>query len=253
MESIKFDSGTFDLVRELDTCIKQAAKELNATAWIDRYSSLETKDLDLAMSKAQGEYPKLFYNRTAAYFQKEYSDLNLICSSILPVLSKFELTLDQYTELSPDGMIVLHTKIKHSSGQWSESRARIIPPKNDPICLTSTINQVKREQLMTKLGVTIADDPLDDNAEIQLADDRQIFAKGTQSPMLYNPRERSTECISRDELNMLEKELVECPDFVEEIFKGANIQSLADLPKNKFDYTLDKIKKIKLIRSGKRI
>jgi hypothetical protein len=253
MESIKFDSGTFDLVKELDACIKQAAKELNATAVIDRYSSVETKDIDLAMSKAQGEYPKLHYNRTAAYFQKEYSDLDLICSKILPVLSKFELTLDQYTELGDADKMILHTKIKHSSGQWSESRARIIPPKNDPICLTSTINQVKREQIMTKLGITISDDPYDDNAEIQLADDRQIYAQGTQSPMLYNPRERSTECISRDELNMLEKELVDCPDFVEEIFKGANIQSLADLPKNKYDYTQEKIRKIKLIRSGKRL
>ena len=246
------DKSTFDLLREIREYVSEEAEREISKRWKDSYKSPETSELNKALAKAQGEFPKLSYNRIAPYFQKEYADLDIILRQILPVLSANQIAFSQWTELGEGDKTILHTEIMHSSGQSKESRARVLPPKNDPLSFTSTINQIKRTQAMSLLGLTIADDPTDDNAEIQMADDRLIAAKGTGAPTLYNPRERSTECISRDQLELLEKALQSCPDFIEEIFKGANIQSLADLPRNKFEYTYDKIKKITEVRAGRR-
>ena len=243
-EQMKFITSVRNAIR--DEAIEIAKKDR-----VDSYGSPERGLLNLALSKAQGVYPKINYNRTAAYFQNEYSDLNTVLSKILPVLSANELALTQWTELQDGGITILHTEICHSSGQWKETRCRVIPPKNDPLSFASTVNHMKRLQLMSLLGITVTDDPLDDNAEIQLADDREILAKGTQVNINYNPRERGVECISRDQLTMLEKELQSCPDFMEEIYKGANIQSLADLPRNKFDFTLDKVNRVNQLRAGR--
>lgn len=232
--------------------IKSEAMEIAKALKQDLYRSVETNELNAALSKAQGEYKKINYNRTAKYFQKEYSDKYAILSETLPILSKYELNLIQWTENQPDGPIILHTEISHASGQWKESRIRVIPPNNDPLAFTSTINNLERTQLMSLLGIAISDDPLDDYAEIQMADERQIYAKGTQTPTLYNPKDRSTECISKEQLDMLEKELTHCPDYVEEIFRGAQIETMADLPKNKFEYTLKKIRLVKEYRAGRR-
>ena len=246
------DLNTFTLVKELKEYIEDKARELEKSRVVDVYRSSELKDLNLALSKAQGSFPKIYYNREAPYFKKEYSDLNSILTPIRSILRDNELALRQWAELKEGGETILHTELSHSSGQWVESRARVLPPKNDPLSFTSTKNQIKATEILSLLSLTVCDDPLDDNAEIQLADDRHIIAKGSQGKLIYNPRERSTECISNDQLDMLEKELVSCPDFVEEIFKGADIQSLADLPRNKFDFTITKIRKVNELRSGKR-
>lgn len=249
---ISFDEQ-MKFLTSVRSAIKEEAEEIAKSTVKDAYSSTETNELDAALAKAQGEYPKIHYNRIDPYFQKDYSDLYMILNPILPVLSKYGLSVKQWQESPTDGTTILHTKLSHASGQWCESRARIIPPKNDPLSFTSTKNQIKRSEVMSLLAITVSDDPYDDNAQVQMADERQIYAKGTQTPTLYNPRERSTECISKDQLDMLEKELTSCPDYIEEIYRGAQIESLADLPKNKFDYTVTKIRKVKEVRAGKRI
>jgi hypothetical protein len=247
---ISFDEQ-YKFLMSVRTAIREEAAEQKNSAKTDKYGSDDQGILSLSLSNAQGSYPKIFYNRTAAYLQNEYSDLNMILAAVLPILKENELSLTQWTELQEGNITVLHTKITHSSGQWIESRARVIPPKNDPLSFTSTVNQIKRQQLMSLLALSVVDDPYDDNAEIQLADDRQILAKGTQVNINYNPRERGVECISRDQLTMLEKELQTCPDFIEEIFKGAHIESLADLPRRKFEFTMEKIAKVNNLRAGR--
>jgi hypothetical protein len=232
--------------------IKKEALEIAQELHQDMYRSAEINELSAALSKAQGEYPPIKYNRIAKYFQTEYADIYSAFSVILPILSKYQLCITQPTEHQKDGPIILHTELSHASGQWKESRIRVIPPNNDPLAFTSTLNNIKRSQFMSLLGLSVSDDPLDDNAEIQMADERQIFAKGTQTNTLYNPRERSTECITSEQLAMLEKELTHCPDYVEEIFRGAQIETLADLPKNKFEYTIKKIRLVKDYRAGRR-
>ena len=249
---ISFDEQ-MKFLTSVRSAIREEAEEIAKNSLKDEYSSHETNELDAALSKAQGEYPKIYYNRKDAYFQKDYSDLHATLSPILPILSRYGLSLKQWQETTKEDKIILHTKLSHASGQWCESRTRIIPPKNDPLSFTSTKNQLKRSEAMSLLAITVCDDPYDDNAQIQMADDRQILAKGSQAPVLFNPRERSAECISTDQLEMLEKELASCPDYVEEIFRGAQIESLADLPRNKFDYTVTKIRKVKEVRSGKRL
>ena len=247
---VSFDEQ-LKFITSVQSTIRAEAQDIVKERHVDAYSSAETNELDAALSKAQGEYPRIDYNRISKYFQKDYADLFAILTPVLPVLSKYNLNIRQ-TQKFMDGQLVLITKLSHASGQWVESRARIIPSKNDPQSILSTKNMIKRDELMSVLCLSIANDPYDDNAERQMADDRQAFAKGTQAPVLYNPRERSTECISQDQLSMLEKELAPIPDFVEEIFKGAVIDSLADLPKDKFNYTVDKIRKVKEVRSGRR-
>lgn len=128
------------------------------------YQSTEIKDLAAALSKAQGEYGTVLYNKANPFFKSGYADLHEIMKTVRPALAKYGLSLIQQTQIANDGVTVLHTRLMHSSGQWIESRNRIIPAKNDPQAYGSTMTYQKRYAAQSLLGITTSDE--DDDAEI---------------------------------------------------------------------------------------
>ena len=143
---------------------------------------------------------------------------------------------------------MLHTILLHKSGQWVESRMRIVPPKNDPQSMSSYVTYLKRVAYSSLVGVVTGDE--DDDAEVAMAPSREGFSKGTALNHKYDPREQAPISISKDQLDELEYELAEWPDLAEEVKRGYNLQHIADMPKSKFQVSINRIREIKNSRNG---
>lgn len=214
----------------------------------EKYESEQIKDLVAALSKAQGAYPSIGADRENPYFKSNYADLDMILKAVRPMLAQNGLSLVQDTRFTPDGSTVLHTRLYHSTGQWLETRARILPVKNTPQEYGSCLTYNKRYSAMALLGVTVAKDPTDDDAEVAMVHARDIIAKGPSNK--YNPKEQSLETITKEQIEELEYELVDAPDLAEMVMDKLQIQSLSDMPKSKYMVSLQRIREIKQKRAG---
>ncbi len=231
--------------------LKKLSKQINDLQPQERpYSSEITKELDTAMAKAQGDYPTIGYNKENPYFKSGYATLDHIMVRIRPILAKNGISMIQQRRYSDDGEMMLHTILKHSSGQWIESRSRVLPPKNDMQTLGSTLSYLKRYDAMALLGVTVSEDPSDDDAEVAMITARDIIAKGPSNK--YNPKQESSQTVTKEQLEELEYELAEVPDLAEEVMDKLHIQSLADLPRTKYHVAITRIREIKEARAGRK-
>jgi hypothetical protein len=145
--------------------------------------------------------------------------------------------------------MILHTILSHESGQWIESRMRIIPPKSDVRTLDSFITSLKRCAYGAIVGIVGSDD--DDDGEYATATEREVFAKGTALNTKYNPKDNKLEVITKEQLNEVIYELEDHEDIAEQLLDGLRIQNLADIPKDKYMLTINRIRSIKKIRNGK--
>lgn len=206
-------------------------------------------DLFAALAKAQSEMQIAALDSENPYFKSKYADLASIVKASRPALTKNGLSVIQQILPNDDGQNILHTILCHSSGQWIESRMRILPSKPDVQSLISYVTYIRRAAYAALIGVVTGDE--DDDGERAVAESREVYAKGVAVNTKYNPKEESYESVSKDQLDELEYELTEFPDIAEQILESMKIQSLADLPKSKYSASIRRIREIKQIRSGK--
>lgn len=209
----------------------------------------ETIDLlATALAKAQSEMPVAKKDSENPYFKSNYADLAEIVSVSRPCLSKNGLSVTQNIITDDSGATMLHTILMHSSGQWTESTMRVVPPKNDIQTISSYITYLKRINYAALMGVVASDE--DDDAEVAVATTRETFAKGTALNHKYNPRVESAEVVSRDQIDEMEYELAEYPDIAQQVLDGLKIQSIADVPRSKYGITIRRIREIKQLRNN---
>lgn len=243
---------TFDeqllFLDKLESLILKKAHVIAAARPDDRYRSEDINALVEALSKGQGEYPSIKFNRKDAYFEQEYADFDAIMSVIRPILSKHGLAVVQQQRIHESGVTMLHTILSHTSGQWIESRSRIIPLKEGATVYGSELNFQKSQALQSLLGITITNDPYDDNAYAAMASARMTSEKGTAINHDYENTSRDT--ITKEQMEELEYELAEYEDLAKMILDQWKLAALADMPKNRYMKAITKIREIKLLRSG---
>lgn len=206
-------------------------------------------DLATALAKAQGEMKVAGLNKSNPYFKSSYADLMSIVEASRPCLTKNGLSVIQNIVHHDDGVSMLYTILLHISGQYIESRMRIVPAKNDIQTISSYTTYLKRMAYSSLIGVVTGDE--DDDGEKAVAESREVFAKGTALNTKYNPKETSPEVITKEQLADYEYELAEYPDIAEMILEGLKIQSLADIPKAKHQAAITRVREIKRMREGK--
>jgi hypothetical protein len=212
----------------------------------DTSRSTELNELFTALAKAQSEMQSAQKASENPYFKSRYADLEEVVNSSRPALTKNGLAVLQQIVLNDDGQSLLHTILAHSSGQFIESRMRIVPPKNDIQSFGSYLTFLRRYSYAALIGVVTGEQ--DDDGEVAMVEARQIIAKGPSNK--YNPKEQSFETVTKEQLEEMEYELQGCPDLAEEIMDKMRIQSLADLPKSKYMVSIQRIREIKNARSG---
>jgi len=237
-------------LKALDQLINEKVADKLNMASRDPYESVDTKDINTALAKAQGEFPGIGYNKENPYFKNKYSDMDIIVKTVRPCLAKNGLSVTQQTVINEAGATILITRLRHNSGQWIETRARILPAKNDAQSYASALTYMKRYSFMALLNITTSDDPTDDDAERAVYDLRGAKSKGVALNTKYNPKEQDGETVTKEQLDEIEYELANYDDIAEMVLDGLKIQSLADMPKNKYMAAINRIRSIKNAREG---
>jgi hypothetical protein len=189
------------------------------------YESESTIELNTSLAKAQGEFPSIREDSQNPFFKSKYADLDSIMKAIRPSLSKYGLSLTQQTKLD-DSTTILVTKLRHSSGQFCESRVRIIPPKSDIQSYASTLTYMRRYSIISLLALSTSED---DDGENAMPQTREI-------KILKKP-----DVISEEQYSELEYELSGYP----EIAKKLSPSGFKNMPKDKFAAALKWIKEEK--------
>ena len=218
---------------------------------VDQLPKHRSETIDLlatSLAKAQSEMPVAKKDSENPYFKSNYADLAEIVSVSRPCLSKNGLSVTQNVITDDSGATMLHTILMHSSGQWTESTMRVVPPKNDIQTISSYITYLKRIAYAALIGVVAQNE--DDDAEVAVATSRQTFAKGAALNHKYDPRTESSEVITKEQLEELEYELSEYSDVAQMLLDGLKIQSIADMPKSKYGVSIRRVREIKQLRNG---
>lgn len=205
-------------------------------------------ELFTALAKAQAEMKTAGLNAENPYFKSQYADLTEIVQASRPALAKNGLSVIQEILPNEDGQNILHTILGHSSGQWIESKMRILPAKPDVQSLGSYITYLRRYSYAAIVGVVVANE--DDDGEICVHDQREESHEGTALNLKYNPKEESYETITKEQLEELQYELAQYPDIAGLVLEGLKIQSLSDMPKSKFLVSIKRIRQIKDLRTN---
>lgn len=209
------------------------------------YRSTEINELAAALAKAQGEMKAAILDDENPWFKDAYASLESVISSSRPSLSKYGLCVSQII-LEIDGSSMLHTIMFHTSGQYIESRMRIVPPKNDIHTLMSYSTAIKRMAYCALVGIVSKGD--DDDGELAMVDTRAGSAKGVALNTKYDPRENTFETITREQIEEINYELGEYTDIAEQVLTALKIRNMCDMPKDKYGISIRRIREIKNLR-----
>lgn len=164
------ESAITQLLNELKSLYQEKIEEVrkqNAPS----YRSVEIKDLFAALAKAQAEMEVASFNAQNPFFKNRYADMAQIVKASRPALTKHGLSVIQQILTMQDGTMLLASVLAHSSGQFIESRMRIVPPKSDVQTLGSYITYLRRYSYAALVGIVTSDD--DDDGEIAVAPMRE--------------------------------------------------------------------------------
>ena len=200
---------------------------------------MEYKELFGALAKAQAEMETADLNSDNPFFKSKYADLSEIVKASRPALVKNGLSVIQQIKCDDLGNNFLHTLLCHSSGEYIESRMKIIPVKNDVQSMGSCISYLRRYMYAALVGVVTSDE--DDDGEKAMVQPRQI----------YRPVEPKSEIqrISRDQLEELEHELMDEPELEEEIVEKLKIKELSDMPLSRYRAAITRIRELKQLKN----
>jgi hypothetical protein len=212
----------------------------------ERMESELTNELDAALAKAQGDFEVAGLNKSNPYFKSKYADLMSVVMASRGALSKNGLSV-KFKEMFIDGDLFLYTTLAHNSGQFTKSKVKITPPKNDIQSISSTISYWKRICYSSITGVVTGDE--DDDGEMAMVESRANSATGVALNRKYDPRNESSTTISKEQLEELEYELQEYPDIAKLILDGLAISGLSDLPKSKYLAAIQRVREIKRLRN----
>ena len=124
-----------------------------------------TKELALALSKAQAEMPPAELNKVNPFLKNKYADLGSIIKAAKPVLAKHGLALSQMPTGDGD-KIGLTTILMHSSGEWLESTMMLTLEDSKGVTSAQAagaiISYLRRYSIAAVLGM-YADEDVDGN------------------------------------------------------------------------------------------
>lgn len=216
----------------------------------DFYESNEVDKISEAFAAAQGEFDTVPFNRENPFYKSSYADYDALIKAVRPALKKNNLSIHHDTRIHQEGPTILHTRLRHASGQWFETRARIIPAKDDIQGYGSNMSYHKRYNVMNLLGLSTAHDLDDDDGETDMIPHRTVHTKGT-AINLRNKPQKPKETITPEQVEELQDLLHDHPDIAEDMLDKLRLQSLADLPKEYYLKSIKRIREIILAREGK--
>ena len=136
-----------------------------------------------ALAKAQGSMSAAAMDGNNPHFRSRYATLTSVWDACRKPLTDNGLSVVQAFRVDDNGLLLLVTKLCHTSGEWMVSEYPVTPTKNDPQGLGSAVTYARRYTLSSLVGV-VADDDDDGNAASgQQAPARQANGNGKPAPV----------------------------------------------------------------------
>lgn len=221
--------------------LKQFISELSFESPRFKYSSDTINELAAAFAKARLGFEKIGANKKS--FDKSFADFPYIISKVNDALANNGLAFYQYTTIEDDSSCMLVTSLIHSSGQYINSRVRLILSDTDKnIDRTLQIN--KRMQALALLGIWPLEDTLDDDGDAEL---EQRAMEGMFKGVEVS-RKKSKDVITKEQYDLILKELEGEPEIGKMIMRVYDITTLKDMPKDNFVEDIERIRRIKIER-----
>jgi hypothetical protein len=121
-----------------------------------------------ALAKAQGEFQPIEKAKTAKVkgqtkdgrsfdYTYKYADIADVLAGVLPPLSKHGLSVIQPTVVI-DGVMIIRTRLLHSSGQWIESDYPVSSINGDHQKMGGALTYARRYALCSLVGVAAEED-----------------------------------------------------------------------------------------------
>lgn len=193
-------------------------------------------ELFAALSKSQGEMPSPVLNKINTFHKSKYADLTAILNAAKKTLAENGLCIMQLIQCNVDGSFLI-TRLAHVSGQWVESKTKIISKDNSPQAIGAALTYFKRYSLASMLG--LAADEIDDDGEA---------AEGRQTPV-EEIREIKTAIngskITAAQLIELENLLGDDHRMMGNILSFNKVDKLGDLSQAQYPHVIKFIKKAK--------
>jgi len=228
------------LLRETEIALKNQPRET--------FRSPDINLLAEALSVAQGAYPELVFSKVNALTKTEYADLDDILKAIKKPFADNKLSVTQIIDIKETGEIIVRTIILHVSGQYLESKARVIAIAGDQKATDSAITFAKRQALMSIVGIASRQDYSDDDGVSASEKSKIAFEKGTAINKDYKPK-AGDETLTRDQIEELDYELQEYPDIMKDLFDSLRVESLSDIPKSMYRDVINRVRRIKILRT----
>lgn len=115
-------------------------------------------ELAAALVKAQAAMTFAKKDSANPFFKSKYADLSAVVEAIKKPLADNGLAYTQATDIDEHGGVIIETTLMHTSGQWIESRLRMVPVKADPQGIGSCITYGRRYGLQALVGLPADDD-----------------------------------------------------------------------------------------------
>ena len=202
--------------------LKEQVKKLER-----RSSSTELNELFTALAKTQSEMKSVKTNKKGKH-SSPYADLKAVFEASQPLLSKNGLCVMQIIESCEGNTQFMITKLCHASGQWIESRVKLLPADSKDLhAFGSNITYVRRYMYSSLVGIATTEE--DDDGDCTYKSKDTKVTNYSTSPTL------NVKMINADQIVKLETALQGAPLIKKELLKTNNIESFSLLEVSKFD------------------
>jgi hypothetical protein len=134
-----------------------------------------------ALAKAQGVMEGASKDSNNPFFKSKYSSLSAVWDACRKPLADNGLMVVQATDADPD-MVVVDTRLCHSSGEWIQGRLVMKPVKADPQGIGSCLTYARRYALSAMVGIAPEDD--DGNAATGKVEGAKVYPLKVSKPEL---------------------------------------------------------------------
>ena len=189
-------------------------------------TSEQVSELMAALSAAQGEMGGAVKDATNPHFRKQYSDLASVIAAIKGPFAKNGLCYIQGPGQMVDGVVIITTRIGHTSGQWVESSAHIpIGQKANAQTYGSAVTYGRRYGLQSLAGVP----SVDDDGEA---------ASATQAP-------EKPPALTDQQVAAVHGLIAKCPaGTIDRMVNGYGVADVGQLPAERYDSIMTRLRDI---------
>jgi hypothetical protein len=144
--------------------------------------SQEIGKLAEALAKAQGVMEGASKDSSNPFFKSKYADLSSVWGACRKALSDNCLSVVQTTDFIPESpdVVVVDTRLCHSSGEWIQGRLVMKPVKADPQGIGSCLTYARRYALSAMVGIAPEDD--DGNAATGKVEGHKVYPLKSSKP-----------------------------------------------------------------------